>query len=172
MSLLDGILGGQQSLGGLLGGFGGMQQRHGISPLALAVIGTLAYRNLKNKGGLAGLLSGQQTPQAPAANDPGTPSLLSPTVLSEGLSELLAHFRQNGQGDKAESWVAQGANKQVTPAELEQVLGAERIQWLTQQTGLEKQELLDHLAEALPHAVDKLTPDGHVPNASEAQRLM
>ena len=84
----------------------------------------------------------------------------------------LAHFRQSGQGDKAQSWVSDGANTPIAPSELEEVLGQERIEWLMRETGLQKQELLDHLAQSLPHAVDKLTPDGHVPSASEAQRLM
>jgi hypothetical protein len=34
------------------------------------------------------------------------------SILSGGLGDLLKQFQQNGQGDKAESWIASGPNKQ------------------------------------------------------------
>jgi uncharacterized protein YidB (DUF937 family) len=46
-------------------------------------------------------------------------------ILSGGLGDLLKQFQQNGQGDKAQSWIARGPNKPVSPSELEQALGPE-----------------------------------------------
>jgi len=40
-----------------------------------------------------------------------------------------------------------------------------------QQTGMEREELLDMLAEHLPRVIDHLTPDGRVPTDQEAARL-
>lgn len=60
----------------------------------------------------------------------------------------------------------------MAPSELERVLGEEKIAWLTQQTGLSREELLAGLSRELPHAVDKLTPDGRIPTEQEATRLM
>ena len=51
------------------------------------------------------------------------------------------------------------------------LLGEERVQWLVEQTGTSKDELLVGLSKALPKAVDKLTPDGRVPTAEELERL-
>jgi uncharacterized protein YidB (DUF937 family) len=147
----------------------------GISPLTLALLGTLAYRTFKGKGRLADMLGTVRPAPAPVPeNAPDAPlgGLLSPAALSGGLANLLNRFRLNGQGDKAESWVAQGDNKQIAPMELETALGEERITWLMEQTGLSRQDLLAGLSRSLPEAVDTLTPDGHIPSEQEARRLM
>ena len=89
-----------------------------------------------------------------------------------GLQDLLNQFRQNGHGDKAESWVSGDANKPVAPHELEQALGEDRIQWLMHQTGLPRDQLLAGLSQELPQVVDKLTPNGRVPTEQEASSLL
>jgi uncharacterized protein YidB (DUF937 family) len=94
------------------------------------------------------------------------------SVLTGGLGDLLKQFQQNGQGDKAASWVSTGQNEPVTSSELEQALGAERLQWLMNQTGMSKQELLAGLSQELPQVVDKLTPDGRLPTDQEATRMV
>lgn len=40
------------------------------------------------------------------------------------------------------------------------------IDRLTQQTGLNREELLMRLSRTLPDAVDQMTPDGRIPNAA------
>jgi uncharacterized protein YidB (DUF937 family) len=157
MGLLDGLLG------------GGMR-RGGMSPLTMALLGLLAYKTMKGKnlsdmfgagaggqagpgqGGLGGLLQG------------GLGGL-----LGGGLNDLLKQFQNHGQGDKAASWVAAGPNKPIQPSELENALGEERISWLTRQTGLSRQELLEGLSRELPDAVDTLTPQGRLPDEQNPQ---
>jgi len=138
-----------------------------ISPTMLAVLGVLAYRTLKGKGRLADLLG-----TGPAAMA-GSPKSSGPSEaeLSGGLADLLGRFRQAKQEKTAQSWVSTGPNRSIAPHELEQVLGEERVQWLIEQTGTSKDELLVGLSKALPKAVDKLTPDGRVPTAEELERL-
>jgi uncharacterized protein YidB (DUF937 family) len=170
MGLLDGLLGGGARRGG------------GMSPITLALLGILAYRTMKGKGRLADMLgtaNAGATPQGGRSAGPQGGSLggmlgglLGGGALSGGLNDLLKQFQQGGQGDKAESWVAKGPNKPVSPQELEQALGRERVEWLMQQTGLSKDELLAGLSRELPETVDQLTPEGHVPNEQEAQRLL
>jgi uncharacterized protein YidB (DUF937 family) len=157
-------------------------QRRGMSPIMMALMGLLAYKALKGKnqpgtqggaapsgsgggsvGGLGDMLSG------------GLGGLLGGGVggaLSGGLSDLLKQFQQNGQGDKADSWVARGDNKPIEPTELEQALGEERIGWLMQQTGMSREELLKGLSAELPQAIDRMTPEGHVPSPQEAERMV
>ena len=94
------------------------------------------------------------------------------SILSGGLNDLLKQFQQTGLGDKADSWVSTGPNKPIGPDELERALGEERIAWLMQQTGMSRPELLAGLSRELPEAVDKLTPQGHVPTEEEAQRMV
>jgi hypothetical protein len=62
-----------------------------------------------------------------------------------------------GHGDKAQSWIASGPNKSVSPSELERARGPEKIAWLMDQTGLSREELLAGLSRELPNAVDQLT---------------
>jgi uncharacterized protein YidB (DUF937 family) len=60
----------------------------------------------------------------------------------------------------------------VSPSELEQALGPDKLAWLIQQTGLSREELLAGLSRELPKAVDQLTPDGRLPTEQEAARLV
>jgi uncharacterized protein YidB (DUF937 family) len=166
MGLLD-ILGGPRaSRGG------------GMSPITLALLGLLAYRTFQGKGRLADMLGRSASGPAGGAGG-GLGDMLggllgggaAGSILSGGLGDLLKQFQQNGQGDKAESWVAKGPNQPVAPQDLEQALGPEKIEWLMQQTGLSREELLAGLSRELPEAVDRLTPEGRVPTEKEAARI-
>jgi uncharacterized protein YidB (DUF937 family) len=153
------------TLGGNRGG--------GMSPVMLGLMGLLAYRTLKGKGRLADMLGTNQTGgnagNAPAAG--GLGSVLGGGSLGAGLKDLLDRFRQSGQGDKVQSWVSTGTNKSIAPNEIEQALGEERIQWLMEQTGMPRDQLLSGLSGELPQAIDKLTPDGRLPTDEELSRL-
>jgi uncharacterized protein YidB (DUF937 family) len=84
-------------------------------------------------------------------------------LLSNGLRELTQRFQQNGRGEVAQSWVNQGPNQDIAPHELQQALGEDVLADLSQRTGLSKEELLTRLSRQLPAAVDKYTPEGHIP---------
>jgi uncharacterized protein YidB (DUF937 family) len=143
-------------------------RRVGMSPIQMGVLGLLAYKALKGKGGLAGILGSGQPREGQPEGSSGGPLLGG--ALGGGLKDLLDRFRQNGQEDKAQSWVAKGTNKPIAPQELAQTLGEERIQWLMEQTGLPRDELLSGLSNELPSAIDELTPDGRVPTDEELAR--
>lgn len=163
-------------------GSGGRRSGSGMSPIALALIGALAYRTLKGKGRLADMLGTGQ----PAPDTAGTPAAASPVgasgggllggltggSLGAGIKDLLDRFRQAGHEEKAQSWVSTGTNRSIEPRELEEVLGAERIQWLMEQTGLPKDQLLAGLSSELPSTIDKLTPDGQVPADGDLERQL
>ena len=91
-------------------------------------------------------------------------------LLGGGLGELMESFKQQGQGDVAESWVGTGPNKQIAPDQLEQAIGPDVLASLTQQTGLSREELLSRLSTTLPEAVDQYTPDGRLPAATDVSR--
>lgn len=103
------------------------------------------------KGGLGGLLAGG------AAG----------SILSGGIGDLLKQFQQNGHGDTANSWVASGPNKQISPGDLASALGADNINALTSQTGMSRDELLGELSRYLPEVIDEFTPNGRVPSENE-----
>jgi uncharacterized protein YidB (DUF937 family) len=84
---------------------GGSRRGGGLSPVALAVIGALAYRTLKGKGRLADMLgTGQPAPNTTAAG--GNPS---PTASAGGLGGLLSGLGGGGLGlGSRSSWIASG----------------------------------------------------------------
>ena len=84
-------------------------------------------------------------------------------LISGGLGDLLERFKQNGQGEAAESWVSKGPNKELPAPQLKQAIGPDVLAALEQQTGLSQEELLARLSRELPSAIDQYTPDGRIP---------
>ena len=80
-----------------------------------------------------------------------------------GLAGLVQKFEQAGLGDIAKSWVGTGANQPVSPDQLGGVLGNDAIAGFARQMGLDPKDALGHLSQALPQVVDKLTPQGQLP---------
>jgi uncharacterized protein YidB (DUF937 family) len=170
----------------VLGGGGAPSVGGGMSPITMALMGLLAYRTFQGKGRLADILGRNPSSSAPSGTQ-GTPNTgggfggmlggllgggAAGNILSGGLGDLLKQFQQNGHGDKAQSWIASGPNKQVSPSELEQALGPEKVSWLMRETGMSREDLLSGLSRELPGVVDKLTPDGRLPTDQEAARLL
>jgi uncharacterized protein YidB (DUF937 family) len=91
-------------------------------------------------------------------------------LLGGGLRDLVENFKQAGQGDTVDSWVARGPNKQISPQHLEQAIGPDTLATLSRETGLSHEELLARLSRELPDAIDKYTPDGRVPSETEFAR--
>jgi len=77
---------------------------------------------------------------------------------------VVNQFEQNGLGATVKSWVGTGPNQPITPAQVHQGLGPELLQQLAAKSGLSVQELAEKLAQVLPQAVDKMTPNGTIPN--------
>ena len=86
-----------------------------------------------------------------------------------GLQQIVSSFQQKGLGDVVGSWISTGANKPVSPEQVQQALGPDQLGRLSQQTGLDQQSLAGQLSNLLPGLVDKLTPDGNVPDAGAVQ---
>lgn len=84
-----------------------------------------------------------------------------------GLSGLLEKFNSGGMGELVSSWVGNGSNLPVSAEQIQQVLGSEQVSALAQKFGLDPQQLSQGLADYLPQAVDKLTPDGQLPQGSD-----
>ena len=79
---------------------------------------------------------------------------------------MLQRFQQAGYGDQANSWVGNGPNQPIQPSALQNVFGHDQVNQWAQQTGMAPNDLLGQLASFLPHAVDKMTPEGHLPAGS------
>jgi uncharacterized protein YidB (DUF937 family) len=139
-------------------------------PSMTALLGLLALAGYQNRDKLAELIKGvgSGNPQPGLSTQRGPldgllGSLGVGELLSGGLGELLERFKQNGQGDAAESWINKGPNKELPPPQLKQAIGPDVLAALEQQTGLSQEELLARLSRELPAAVDQYTPDGRLP---------
>ena len=93
-------------------------------------------------------------------------------MLSGGLGELIERFKRSGHAQAADSWVSTGPNQPLAPDQLEQAIGPDVLNTLSQQTGLSRDELLSRLSREVPAAVDKFTPQGRLPTEDEAARLV
>jgi uncharacterized protein YidB (DUF937 family) len=83
-----------------------------------------------------------------------------------GLSGLVEKFRQGGLGDVVSSWVGTGANAPVSGDQISNVLGADKIQDIAAKLGFSGSQVSDGLAGILPQIIDKLTPEGSVPEGN------
>jgi uncharacterized protein YidB (DUF937 family) len=92
-------------------------------------------------------------------------------VLRRGVDNTLRDLEHSGQGEIARSWVAHGPNEPITPQRLASALGEDGIRDLMRQTGMEREELLEVLSGHLPRVIDRLTPEGRVPNDEEARHM-
>ena len=82
-----------------------------------------------------------------------------------GLGGLLARFEQAGLGDAVKSWVGTGANQSISADDVQRVLDPQRLRDMAQQAGIPMDRLPSELANLLPQLVDKLTPNGHLPDS-------
>ena len=145
-------------------------------PSLTALLGLLAIAGYQNRDKLAEMLGGTgSADRSGEQRQPGLGGLLGNLtgalggagaggLLNSGLGELLDRFKQNGQGEAAESWINDGPNKEVSPPQLKQAIGQDVLAALEQQTGLSQDELIARLSRELPTAVDKYTPDGRLPD--------
>jgi uncharacterized protein YidB (DUF937 family) len=196
MGLLD-ILNGMQNgpRGQSQPGAGGSG---GMSPITMALLGLLAYKAVKSFGNQPG--TGQPMPLPPGAANAGGPGGLSDllggllgggargpspgglgnvlggaavgTVLSNGLGSLIRDLQNSGQGHVAQSWVGTGPNQEIAPDNLANALGADTLNALSKQTGLQRDDLLSGLSQYLPGLVDQMTPNGKLPTEDEASRMV
>lgn len=127
-------------LGSLLGGGGQGSQGGGAGNILGALLGALG-------GG-----GGGQGAQAAGGSNP--------------LGGLLDMLTKSGLVDQAQSWVGTGDNQAVSGAEITQALPDKVLQKVAEQTGVSPEQAADQIAQSLPTAVDKLSPEGQLPTGS------
>ncbi len=80
-----------------------------------------------------------------------------------GLQSLVQRFTQGGLGEVVQSWIGTGANLPVSAEQLKSALGNDTLGAMAQQAGMSHGDLAGQLAQLLPQVVDKLTPNGQLP---------
>jgi uncharacterized protein YidB (DUF937 family) len=122
-----------------------------LSPIAAALTALLAPR------------PGPASTGAPPTGATGQQGSLG------GLDVLINQFKQSGLEDVVNSWIGVGKNQPISSTQLRQALGNETVNNLSRQAGAPQDDLLSQLSKYLPAVIDKLTPNGRVPSASELQ---
>ncbi|MGI4795106.1 MAG: YidB family protein [Janthinobacterium lividum] len=84
--------------------------------------------------------------------------------MAGGLGGLMSQFEQAGLGHVAQSWVSNGPNQGVSPEQLQSVFGANQVQGMASQAGMQPHDFLAQLSQHLPNAVHGMTPNGQLPD--------
>ena len=160
MGLLDSILG--AALGG-----GGQAAPSGNAALLNMVLGMLAG----GQGGGAGAGGGLGGLGAALGGALGGGAAGGAGGGLGGLGQLVEQFQRSGMGDVMGSWISTGQNLPISPDQLGQVLGNEKVAGMASQLGMNQGDLLGQLSQLLPEVVDKVTPNGQLPQASDLGNL-
>jgi uncharacterized protein YidB (DUF937 family) len=81
-----------------------------------------------------------------------------------GVQGVVAQLEQQGLGGVARSWVSTGANQAISPEQISKVFSSSPVLGqLAAKAGVSPQDLAQKLSQALPTAIDKLTPGGTIP---------
>src|SRR5690242_12414271 len=117
---------------------------------------------------LGSIMAGQQGGQPNAIA-----GILQQVLASNGggVAGLISRFEAAGLGAHAQSWVSDGENMPVSAGQIGQVFSPEQLQGWASQAGTTPDKLQAVLAEALPHAVNHVTPGGQIPEANATPDL-
>jgi uncharacterized protein YidB (DUF937 family) len=144
MGLLDGLIG--NVLGSMLGG----NQGQGQDPLG-SILGRLGSGNQTQSGNLLLQLA------------------LSMLQQNGGLEGILGKFREGGLSQQADSWVGTGQNMNISADQLQQIFGSSTVSDLASRLGMSEQQAGSEMAQLLPEVINRLTPEGQVPENSNEE---
>ena len=78
----------------------------------------------------------------------------------------MQQFHDKGLGSLVSSWVSTGQNLPISADQIQHALGSDQVKELAAKAGISPEAASSHLAQLLPMLVDKLTPNGQVPETS------
>jgi uncharacterized protein YidB (DUF937 family) len=132
-----------------------------LLPVVLSMLRSRGGESQRSQGGLADIL-GQVL--GGATSPGGRPTNVGGVGL-DGLGALLERLQQAGYGEQAQSWVATGRNASLPPDAMERILGRGGIGEIARRAGVSEADAARGLSELLPEVVDRVTPQGRVPEA-------
>ncbi len=83
-----------------------------------------------------------------------------------GVQGIVSQLESQGLGNTVKSWVGTGTNIPISGDQLNAALGSDKVTQLASKFGIKPEELSAKLAQVLPGAIDKMTPNGTVPTTS------
>lgn len=88
-----------------------------------------------------------------------------------GVQGIAEKFQQSGLGDIVASWIGTDQNQAISADQLTSVLGQDQITELSQRAGIPADQGANALARVFPALLDKLTPDGILPDKSQLMTI-
>jgi uncharacterized protein YidB (DUF937 family) len=79
-----------------------------------------------------------------------------------GLDGIVSQLQSGGLSEVVQSWISTGSNLPVSAEQLQSVLGSEQVAGLAKSFGIDTSQL----ASALPGLIDKLSPNGQLPQGN------
>ncbi len=155
-----GMRGGLGGTGGGLGGLGG-----GLGGIAL---GSVLAGMMRNRNQPMGVPGGSR----PYGNQTALLVMLLPLAMrwvqkNGGMNAVLDKFRQKGMQRQAQSWMSTGENQPIDEQSVEQVVGQQELREMAQRLGVPEDQVAQAFAEIMPEMVDKLTPEGQLPQEAD-----
>lgn len=112
---------------------------------------------------LAGALQGNQSD----GHLPGQLQAVWHWVQEQGgIEVLLQKFQQGGLGEVFGSWIGTGTNQPVEHSDIHSAFGEAELQSLADKLGTDVKGAAGTLAVILPQLIDKMSPQGHMDEAS------
>ncbi|MGH9392092.1 MAG: YidB family protein [Vicinamibacteria bacterium] len=124
----------------------------------------------KNLGNVASMVA--KNPQILAAAVSILSTKDSSVGGSGGLGGLVSAFQGKGLDDVLSSWVSTGANKSISPSQLESILGSDTLGQFAQKAGIGSGDASSVLASLLPELVNQVTPQGKMPETSSLESAL
>ena len=85
-------------------------------------------------------------------------------IVGSDIGGLFNKLKNSSISEQFQSWIGKGENKPVTPEQVTQALGNEHLAKIADQTGVTPEQAARNIAQKLPTMVDKMTPDGQLPD--------
>ena len=162
--ILGSVLGGGRASHGPVGsGSGGLGDLLG---------GLLGGGSASAETGNLGRGSSDGRGSALGGKGPALAALLIPLAMqwvqrNGGVGAVLERFKQQGYSRQASSWMSTGENEAVSGQQIGEVVGTDELSRLSQQLGMEPDEVADGMAQVLPEVVNHMTPAGEVTAESD-----
>jgi len=83
-----------------------------------------------------------------------------------GLEGVVAKFNEAGLSEQAASWISKGDNLPISAEQVIEVLGRDSIAGIAEKLTMSPSDISAKIAEYLPQAIDKMTPNGEVDSNS------
>lgn len=111
---------------------------------------------------LKGVLNGNNPDQQQPAQLPDIFGQVLKNTDLGSIGGLLKQLQEGGLERQIGSWLGNGQNLPVTPAQIRDALGNEQIRQIAQQMGIPVDDVLKLLTQFFPEAVNQASPNGQL----------